>query len=83
MKELAGIVDDDERPPLCHFEVPPYLATHLPVVARNRMRCAVCYSEGRDLKTVFRCEHCKISLCVTHDRNCFKTYHSLAYHQGQ
>ena len=51
-------------------------------VAENRLRCFVCSHEGRDLKTIFRCEKCNLPLCVTRERNCFKRYHSKAYHQG-
>ena len=80
-KELAFIKDDD-TPHLYQFEASPRMASHLPVVAENRLRCFVCSHEGRDLKTIFRCEKCNLPLCVTRERNCFKRYHSKAYHQG-
>ncbi len=47
--------------------------------------CAVSYHKKKNKLTVVgncnesrvQCEYCKVQLCVSSERNCFKTYHTL------
>ncbi|KAI0229469.1 Chimeric ERCC6-PGBD3 protein [Lamellibrachia satsuma] len=45
---------------------------HWPVKGEKRRRCALCVT----VKTDMYCEKCKVPLCFTENRNCFRAYHT-------
>ena len=59
---------------------------HWPVHVSKKGNCYVCMASIRSqgLPTVgnrhesrIQCEHCRVYLCITAERNCFKKYHTL------
>lgn len=49
-------------------------AKHMPELA-NIKNSAYCRNTGCNTKTKFRCTNCQMFLCITAERNCFKTFH--------
>lgn len=49
-----------------------HAAKHLPMISDgNSSRCRHCHYN----RTLFKCMHCKVSLCLTRYRNCFFDFH--------
>ena len=47
VKQLGGMVHDQELPPLFQFKASPVQASHLPVYSEDRHHCIVCQHSGR------------------------------------
>ena len=45
---------------------------HWPVIRDNRSRCQ--HNNCSEV-TYFKCDKCRVALCLTRQRNCFKDYH--------
>ena len=54
---------------------------HMPVASEEGIRrnCFVCYKEGRGEKKVSSSPQCQKFLHITHNFNCFRTFHSPGY----
>ncbi|XP_072142035.1 piggyBac transposable element-derived protein 3-like [Dermacentor andersoni] len=46
---------------------------HWPLIAEDQQRCKL---EGCKGKPKTKCEKCKVHLCITSTKNCFKTFHT-------
>ena len=46
---------------------------HSLVLLDKRLRCRVCYKEGKRKDTRYKCKKCNVALCVV---SCFHKYHS-------
>ena len=43
---------------------------------KQQLRCRVCAMQGKRRDTCFQCGYCKIGLCTTVKRDCFRLYHT-------
>ena len=49
---------------------------HLPTYVPNRQTCKHCSKKGDAHRSRWVCEVCKVALCLSDTRNCFKAFHS-------